>query len=163
MEELQLKELQSLIIDWGKEKNLKDSKSQYLKIIEETGELARGILKNDIDLIKDSIGDILVTIIIFDNQIYESLDIEEENLIKIKNLDSKELFIELNNLLSFSIKEYSDYKNFDYIDNYNDAIDILHSIALKNDTTIKECLNIAWNEIKDRKGKTINGTFIKNK
>ena len=25
-----------------------------------------------------------------------------------------------------------------------------------------ECLNLAWNEIKDRTGKTVNGTFIKN-
>ena len=38
----------------------------------------------------------------------------------------------------------------------------LHCIALLEHTTIKECLNIAYNEIKDRKGKVINRKFIKN-
>ena len=156
-----LEELKDLVIKWANEKNLKDPKTQYLKIIEETGELSRGILKDDIDLIKDSIGDILVTVIIFDNQIYKMLDFDEDNFVDYKTLDNKELFIELTNKLSFSIKEYSDYSNFDYLDNYNDAIDVLNTISKNYDTTLKDCLNLAWNEIKDRKGKTINGTFIK--
>lgn len=28
-------------------------------------------------------------------------------------------------------------------------------------TTVRECLELAWNKIKDRKGKTVNGQFVK--
>jgi len=37
----------------------------------------------------------------------------------------------------------------------------LNSIAHSANTTLEECLNIAYNEIKNRKGKIINGKFIK--
>ena len=37
----------------------------------------------------------------------------------------------------------------------------LHCIALSEGTTLEACLNIAYNEIKNRKGKIINGKFIK--
>ena len=42
--------------------------NQYLKVIEEFGELCRGILKKDEELIIDSIGDTLVTLIILNKQ-----------------------------------------------------------------------------------------------
>lgn len=37
----------------------------------------------------------------------------------------------------------------------------LHEIALLENTTLEECLNIAYNEIKNRTGKIINGKFVK--
>lgn len=82
MKNLSLKELQPLILEWAKKRNIlfhENAPKQRLKLIEESGELASAILKNDVKLQKDAIG----------------------------------------------------------------------------------CANIAWNEIKDRKGKTVNGTFIK--
>ena len=38
---------------------------------------------------------------------------------------------------------------------------ILHCIALSEGTTLEACLNIAYNEIKNRTGKMINGKFVK--
>ena len=38
---------------------------------------------------------------------------------------------------------------------------LLEKIAQDENTTLEECLNIAYNEIKNRKGKIINGKFIK--
>lgn len=89
------------IIKWAKEKNLihpDNAKTQLLKSFEEMGELAEGILKDDIDLITDAIGDVMVTLII---------------LAKIKG------------------------------------------------TNIDTCLHYAWHQIKDRTGKTVDGTFVK--
>ena len=40
-------------------------------------------------------------------------------------------------------------------------INELNSIALLEESTLEECLNIAYNEIKNRKGKIINGKFVK--
>ena len=73
-------------------------KSQMLKVVEEVGETAASIARNDRSLIKDGIGDSFVTLIIL-------------------------------------------------------------SLQVGVDPT--ECLQVAWAEIKDRKGKTQNGVFIK--
>ena len=54
-----LNELQPLILEWAKEKDLlkrENAPKQFLKLIEECGELCSGILKNNTGLIKDSIG-----------------------------------------------------------------------------------------------------------
>ena len=46
----------------------------------------------------------------------------------------------------------------------DDIGDILVTLIINaaiNDTSIEECLALAWDEIKDRKGKKINGVFVK--
>jgi|SRR5690554_5001301 len=88
------------VIEWARTRNLLDNdpKAQYIKLQEEAGELARAILKNDTLEQKDSIGDMLVVLIILAKQL---------------------------------------------------------------NTSVEECLEIAWNEIKDRKGTTVDGVFIK--
>lgn len=75
-----------------------NAKTQFMKVTEELGELAEGINKGKPEQIKDSLGDVLVTLILL---------AEDLNL----------------NLL--------------------------------------DCLNLAWNEIKDRKGQVKDGSFVK--
>lgn len=75
-----------------------NAKTQFIKVTEELGELAEGINKDKPEQVKDSLGDVLVTLILL---------AEDLNL----------------NLL--------------------------------------DCLNSAWNEIKDRKGEVKNGSFVK--
>lgn len=89
------------IIQWAKNKDLlrpENNHKQFTKLIEEVGELASGIAKNDIIGIIDSIGDIQVVLII---------------------------------------------------------------LAKQYDLDVDVCLDAAWQEIKDRKGTTKNGIFIK--
>jgi len=53
------------IRDWAQVRgiyNSGDSKTQFAKLVEEVGELAQGILKNDKAEIKDAIGDIVVVV-----------------------------------------------------------------------------------------------------
>jgi hypothetical protein len=38
---------------------------------------------------------------------------------------------------------------------------VLINIATRNNLTITECLDAAYNDIKDRKGKMIDGVFVK--
>ena len=38
---------------------------------------------------------------------------------------------------------------------------VMLNIMKRNDYTIEECLQIAYNDIKDRKGKMIDGIFVK--
>ncbi|WP_094128189.1 MazG-like family protein [Ligilactobacillus agilis] len=75
-----------------------NTKTQFMKVTEELGELAEGINKDKPEQVKDSLGDVLVTLILL---------AEDLNL----------------NLL--------------------------------------DCLNSAWNEIKNRKGEVKDGSFVK--
>ena len=52
-------------------------------------------------------------------------------------------------------------KGKDCRDDIGDMIVVLINIAERNGYTIDECLTQAWNDIKDRKGKMVNGTFVK--
>ena len=76
-----------------------DTKTQYLKLMEEAGELGRAILKNDDVELRDAIGDIVV---------------------------------------------------------------VLTNLAHLAQTDIESCIDVAYNEIKNRKGEMKNGTFVKN-
>ena len=96
-------ELHEAIIQWAEDRNMiKQDRltvlAQLAKVSEEHGELSAGINKNDEDKTKDSLGDILVTLIILAQDL---------------NLD------------------------------------------------LLDCLNSAYRVIQDRKGKTINGVFVK--
>ena len=75
-----------------------DPKTQYIKLQEEAGELAKAILKND----------------------------EKE-----------------------------------FIDAIGDCVVVLTNLAALKGFTIEECINSAYEEIMNRKGKMINGTFVK--
>jgi len=89
------------IRDWAKEKGIYkkgDPKTQTLKLVEESGELAKAVLNDDQDEVIDAIGDCVV---------------------------------------------------------------VLTSVAHLRGVTIEECINVAYNVIAKRKGKMINGTFVK--
>ena len=96
-------ELINNITQWADDKGILVSDNipqQTMKVMEELGETSAALLKNNEPELKDGIGDILVTVIIFAQQL-----------------------------------------------GYTPA----------------ECLEAAWNEIKDRKGKTVGGVFIREK
>lgn len=144
-----IEELQGLIIDWAKDKDLikeENAPKQYLKFLSEVGETADAILKNDVPEIKDGFGDIAVTIIILAAQIQQPIDLGQEgfNVISGDPDDFGELF---------------DLIHFTYVSSL--AIEQLWNLSKDYGYDLTECLNLAWSEIKDRKGETKNGTFIK--
>jgi NTP pyrophosphatase (non-canonical NTP hydrolase) len=98
---LEITELQKLVVEWAGQKGLikpENAPKQFMKVVEELGELSSAIIKEDIDKEIDSYGDVLITLIILAEQ---------------RNID------------------------------------------------LKLALNLAYNEIKDRKGKIVDGSFIK--
>lgn len=75
------------IIEWANERNLLpgDANKQFVKLIEEIGELANGMSKNNHAEIIDAIGDIQVVLIILSNQLgvrYSQALEEAYNVIK---------------------------------------------------------------------------------
>ena len=93
-------ELQEAVLDWADERDLLEANPnrQFLKVVEELGELASAMAKNERENEIDAMGDLFVTLIILSRQI---------NLNPVK------------------------------------------------------CLEVAYNMIADRKGKTVDGVFIK--
>ena len=52
-------------------------------------------------------------------------------------------------------------KQKDIRDDIGDILVILINILTRNDLTLQDCLSVAWEDIKDRKGKMIDGIFVK--
>ena len=139
-----MEELQQQIIEWAKAKGIDNPQNQRLKMIEEIGEVAGAILKGNRDEILMEIGDFAVTVIIL------------HRLLKIDTL-----LPEPNEGASTE----SPTESIGWIIRLMDMNVVLYqasNLAAHFDSTLEECLTMAWNKIKDRQGKTVNGTFIKN-
>jgi NTP pyrophosphatase (non-canonical NTP hydrolase) len=52
-------------------------------------------------------------------------------------------------------------KGKDVRDDIGDMMVVLINIMVRNNLTINECLSVAYADIKDRKGKMIDGVFVK--
>ena len=52
-------------------------------------------------------------------------------------------------------------KEKDIRDDVGDMMVVLINILVRNNLTMKECLAVAYDDIKDRKGKMIDGIFVK--
>ena len=61
------------------------------------------------------------------------------------------------------VKELNEsvYYNKSPIDDIGDIMVVLINIAERNNLTLEQCLEHAYNDIKDRKGKMVDGVFVK--
>lgn len=141
-----LDELVPKIQDWAEKRDLifeSNIPKQQLKLIEELGETAKAILTGNEKEIKDGIGDTFVVLVILFAQAKKEIHFE------------------------FSPSEGDSFQRIERTINcsrhlYFEAFDFLNDLAISNNFDLTECANLAWNEIKNRQGNTINGTFIKN-
>jgi NTP pyrophosphatase (non-canonical NTP hydrolase) len=139
------KELQQQVVEWGKERGLifkGNAGKQYLKFLEEVGETARAILKKDESGMIDGFGDIAVTMIILSEQLGNNCEL---------TVTSTVLEIDLFDVVRRVSPSFVNPS----------AMNFLHDAAASYDLDLVDCLEVAYNEIKDRQGKTENGTFIK--
>lgn len=60
------------------------------------------------------------------------------------------------------LKKAIEYEDIDdFADAIGDCVVVLTNLAHLGDFDIETCINSAYNEIKNRKGQMINGTFVK--
>ena len=52
-------------------------------------------------------------------------------------------------------------KGNDIADDIGDMMVVLINIAERNSLTLAHCLEVAWEDIKDRKGQMVDGVFVK--
>lgn len=155
-----MQELIKKIEQWAIDREL-DKKGtvegQTIKTAEEIAELIKGISKDNIDLIKDSIGDVFVTLVI-GNMLKNNYNLEEKNK-RVKDpayIGDKKGLIKLlaSNIISTIESPYDSrtitgtLKNLNIVSNY-------YSLDFK------DCVESAYKEIENRKGEMIDGVFIK--
>lgn len=149
-----------------------DPKAQTLKVIEEFNEMMYALHMTNHDEIIDGIGDTYVTLIILCKQLgVEFLPIHELTAKKFgssgelwKNLA---LSYSLNEVLTSSVSKnnHEEFKKAVHgmlLVAHDATNEVLHRMqATTPQNAVTECLQTAYNEIKDRKGMMIDGTFVK--
>lgn len=161
---------QGLVKQWAVDRNLikgSTPEAQCIKLIEEYGELARGIAKKDEALIKDSIGDTLVVCIILAAQLgSDNFNIDklifERSEVNSANVREKLVMNGATELGAISYFINVTNRDIDRcVGNIYALCDTLAEIAYLYKWSLADCLIAAYNEIKDRKGRMVDGIFIK--
>ncbi|OEL06886.1 nucleotide pyrophosphohydrolase [Staphylococcus xylosus] len=156
------------IEQWSIERDLHTANpiKQYDKLIEEHGELVKGLNKDDKTVIQDSVGDVFVVLTIMMQQIKGDMELA----FKLSgfgegNADTIN-YVETLGLLGRKLQDLMDDRTNGGLHSETQAmisniIYLLKITAKENNTDLTACLNLAYNEIKDRKGKMIDGKFVK--
>lgn len=164
-----IQELVPLIHQWAKERKIYEELTPFdelLKTHEEVGELIKACYDNDKPAIQDAIGDTMICLI---NYCYfAKIDfLEVYGQIKYENSKNLNIYyaLSVNDTISFFLRNVVDrlYRPLKATI-FSVVINILRdlqNITINEKTTLEECLNIAYNEIKNRTGEMINGKFVK--
>ena len=170
-----IQELVPLIQECSKERGIFDKSTpfdQLLKTHEEVGELIKACYDNDKPAIQDAIGDVMVTLINYCYFVFKNKDFTIEIINARYMFDSFEGSSTIN-YLGYIAKTLIGLFNEEFLLQENNNCprnvffrlshisQLLEKIAQDENTTLEECLNIAYNEIKNRTGKMINGKFVK--
>lgn len=79
-----------------------------------------------------------------------------------ENGDSKTQLIKLQEEVGELSRAILKSNKDELIDAIGDCVVVLTNLAKLNDLNIEDCINSSYEVIKNRKGKMINGTFVKN-
>jgi len=168
---MNLKELHEAVSQWGKDRNFFGKggatyEGQWCKLFEEAGELATGINKKKDRIVQDSIGDMLVVCIMLEHLADKQNILTNINGFNLFNRVGEyteqqphvHLYMITNELTWLSpANTTTTYKGL-YLQR---MVAHLANVAAAYQYNLAECLEAAYYEIKDRKGKMINGVFIK--
>jgi NTP pyrophosphatase (non-canonical NTP hydrolase) len=127
--------------------------TQILYAVSEAGELAKSIAKNDREQARDDIGDVLVCLINAYELSGNENHLEDQVDFEIKQLDNLTAF----GLLIEGFGSQIINNSF----RYSGVAISIATIASNMLLTIDECLLQAISEIEKRKGKIVNGVFVK--
>ena len=159
--------LEEKVRQWFVDKGLADGdpKKQWLKLQSEFGELCDAILKNDKDEFIDAVGDVMVVLTGLTMQTgsdYRLASICEDRL--LRRTDNVYSYVDKINSHQGDIISWLLLNVGSPILIYNSlnfTMLNLHFIAECKGVSVLDCYETAYNVISKRKGKTVNGVFIK--
>lgn len=162
-----LEELNQRIEKWAHERKLDKEatkEAQSVKTAEEFAELIIGISKNKEDLIKDSIGDVYVTLVV-GHLVQNKVDLVEvckEAKRDLKNARDYFQKFDKRSVIRLITSCMREIINIGYTENSIRMILMnLGAIADLYSLTLNQCVEAAYKEIANRKGRIINGQFVK--
>ena len=141
-----------------------DIDKQGLKLIEETGELVSGYLKSKEDVIKDSIGDVAVVVVgyammagVNPEQVFFG---SKDDYIPDFGGVTAWIWMITDSAFQAKVAQDLGIEN-SLLVNLQNIICYLDLICRELGYDFTECFESAYNEIKDRKGRWFNGSFVK--
>src|SRR5690606_25438451 len=145
----------TLIIGWAHDRNLikgSTPEKQYLKLGEELGETVEAMQIGDDMGVRDGIGDMYVVLTIMAAQLGSSALPSGTYFVGNLARCSPQAFGLIGGALARgeTVTAYIWY-----------LVDYLRDDAESWGSTLEECVEQAWNEIKDRKGRMVDGVFVK--
>ena len=154
-------EYQQLVLQWANDRNIVDGSDnikQLLKTLTEAGEFIDAIMSEDVNEFVDAIGDQWVTLVI---------GMEQSGVTYQKALDSAMCFdtsddsLKDDTVILYAISCIADGILKDdkalLAQGYGIYLHVLRNLK----TSFTFGVAAAWNTIKDRKGKMVNGVFVK--
>ena len=156
---MNLQELQTAVIAWANQKGIvgrENSDRQFLKFDEESGELSGAIIKNNNELIIDSIGDTLVTLIILAADLGYIINLQSIANIMEDNTEA-DCFLYAIELVRLKGRLATEFSREILVLCIETTLQIAYVLNLDP----AECLEVAYNVISKRKSKTINGVVVK--
>ena len=145
--------------EWSMERGLNtaDSNKQRLKLWEEFGELCAAVARSNREGTIDAIGDMLVVMIIYCQQSHypKTKELFEVDVVLLEYYDRMSII----EILERAARGILDAKIT--IKRVREVVTILANMTERLDTTLEECLQSAYDVIKDRRGKMVNGVFVK--
>lgn len=129
--------------------------------------MADAVIKSDIDGVKDAIGDIAVCLINAD-KMYCSYGFEfpsnsQEKIPHSSSLDKQDCVAELAYLVGgLASSVAGGDSNMVFLNYLKDIFVLMKTLAAMHDLDFLDCCESAWLEIKDRKGRMVEGgAFVK--
>lgn len=163
-----------LVCNWATDRNLIEGstpKAQFLKFVEEGGEIFEAILKRDKDLVVDAIGDnsVVTTILLLQTghkpedyivnlrpSMHRPFESFEVAVCSYEAATLAMAFGQYQGELSRALA-----KEQDIIPSVIKVIETLQALCVLLCIDFGECYRLAYNEIKDRKGRMVDGVFVK--
>jgi hypothetical protein len=153
---------------WAEVKGLikkENQDSQYLKTVEEIGELSVSIQKKKTQDTIDAIGDITVCLSILSYQkgltpekLMNLVSKMREQVVTKEEAERRNLHVQY---ISFINKASADYYMYSVGEDLLLAFHHLFFVAKLLGHDLSDCMEFAWNEIKGRTGKLVDGNFVK--
>ena len=151
------------VLSWARERGIYEHSTalmQSYKSLSEYGELADALAKGDTHGTKDGIGDVSVTVV----NVAAIVGADIYRVHKFNGRTSRAMF-ELHNALGILLDETSTLKGAakgNVSEAASRAFGALAAIAHNEHLAFHDCLATAWDSIKDRRGKMVQGgVFVK--
>jgi hypothetical protein len=147
-----------LIRQWGKDRGITVNGTlagQWYKLISEYGELADSLAKADDP--RDDIGDMFVVLVMI-------CEIRKVNIDQALNMATSVRWedADVYELMGWLLDDIKILQYQANVDRAVRVISVLSEIAKAHGHTLEDCIEIAYNDIKDRKGYlTVDGVFVK--